>query len=247
MAWSVKPKNAMKDKNKMITFASENTRPAIRRMWKTCFNDSEAFMDLYFSEKYRDENTLVYIENNQAVASLQMLPYSFTFYGEMIPVAYISGACTLPGFRHRGYMSQLLLASFEVMKQRNIPLSILIPADENLCKYYEKFGYEKVFEKDDEEIPLKEIWEKSNSDLDLAYQEFNQLFKDKDFCIQKTKADFQTIIKDAELDGFPPKTNLSGMARVITTKNITSFRHVLCLKTFKDFKMQRPILNLMLE
>jgi len=224
----------------MITFANKQTRIAVRRMWKICFNDSEAFMDLYFSEKYKDENTLVYIEDNQVVASLQILPYSFTFYGENIPISYISGACTLPEFRNRGLMEKLLIASFEVMKQRNIPLSIVIPANENLYKYYEKFGYEKVFGKDDTEIPLKEIWEKSNGDLDVAYQAFNQLFEGKDFCIQKTKADFRTIIKDAILDDFPPKTNLSGMARIDTFKRNRFLKPV----TFKD---KRPILNLMLE
>jgi len=246
----------------MICFADKHTRPAVRRMWKTCFNDSEAFMDLYFSEKYKDENTLIYIEDNQAVASLQILPYLFTFYGENIPVSYISGACTLPEFRKRGIMGKLLIASFEVMKQRDIPLSILIPSNENLYKYYKKFGYEKVFEKDDAEIPLKEIWEKSNGDLDLAYQTFNQIFKNKDFCIQKTKSDFLTIIKDAKSDNFPPKTNLSGMARVIDAEYLIALyeKHThtphhcgldpqstdrtICRLLFEQ---QQPVLNLMLE
>ena len=227
----------------MITFANEHTRPAVRRMWKTCFDDSDAFIDLYFSEKYKDENTLVYIEDNQVIASLQMLPYSFTFYGECIPIYYFSGGCTLPEFRNRGFMEKLFNASFEVMRERKIPLSILIPSNENLYQYYEKFGYEKVFEKDDAEIPLKEIWEKSNGDLDVAYQAFKQFFKDKNFCIQKTKADFQVIIKDAELDGFPPKTNLSGMARWTQNvpQNVPRFRNVGRLRQY------RPILNLMLE
>ena len=218
----------------MITLANKHTRPAVRQMWKTCFNDTEAFMDLYFAEKYSDGNTLVYMENNRAVASLQMLPYTFTFHGAHIPVAYVSGACTLPAFRNRGYMGRLLQASVEVMKQRSIPLSILVPANEHLYQYYERYGYVRVFEKDDAVIPLREIWEEAKGDADVAYQSFNNLFKDRDFCIQKTKADFLTIVKDAALEGFPPKTNLSGMVRVIDA----GYRGIL---------EQQPTLNLMLE
>ena len=213
-------------------------------------------MDLYFSEKYKDENTLVYIKDNQEIASLQMLTYHFSFYDENIPVSYISGACTLPGFRRHGIMEKLLCASFNVMKQRNIPLSILIPSNENLYKYYEKFGYEKVFEKDDAEIPLKEIWEKSNGDLDAAYQMFNDYFKNKNLCIQKTKSDFRTIIKDAELENFPPKTNLSGMLRVMDANRLISlYEKKNPAAVFENnkqlchllFKSHTAILNLMLE
>ena len=224
----------------MVKFANEHTCTAVRRMWKICFGDTDEFIDLYFSEKYKNENTLVYMQGNDVVASLQMLPYWFTFYGVEIPIAYISGACTLPAFRGKGLMGKLLIEAFSLMQKRNIPLSVLIPAEKWLYDYYSGYGYEKVFDEDDVEIPLKEIWEKSNGDLDVAYQTFNQLFKDKNFCIQKTKDDFRTIIKDAELEGFPKKTNLSGMMRVIDEKRNRFLKPV-------KFRENRPILNLMLE
>mgnify|MGYP000234960906 CR=1 FL=1 len=31
----------------------------VRDLWQNCFDDSEDFMNLYFSTKYSDENTLV--------------------------------------------------------------------------------------------------------------------------------------------------------------------------------------------
>ena len=242
----------------MIQLADKHTEPQVKQLWKTCFDDTDEFINLYFSEKYKNENTLVYMQGNEVVASLQLLPYRFTFYGVEIPIAYISGACTLPSFRSKGLMGKLLVEAFNLMQQRSIPLSVLIPAENWLYDYYSEYGYEKVFEKDDVEIPLKEIWRKSNADLDVAYQAFNQLFKDKDFCIQKTKSDFITIIKDAEIDGFPPKTNLSGMARVIDAeylillykkKNPTKpvfFENInsLCRLLFGQ---QHLIMNLMLE
>ena len=227
-------------------------------MWEICFDDTEEFMDLYFSEKYRNENTLIYFIDNQAVASLQMLPYQFTFYGEEIPVAYISGVCTLPEFQGRGYMGKLMISAFDLMREREIPLSILIPAEKWLYDYYARFGYEKVFEADKIEIPLLEILQKSNNDLDIAYAVFDGIFRKKDFCVQKTKADFATIVRDAEMEGFPPKTNLAGMARVIDAEKLLAIfakKHPgkrIVFENEKDlcrqlFENQHPIMNLMLE
>lgn len=92
----------------MIQFANEHTMPLVRLMWKTCFGDADDFLDILFKYKYRNENTLIYFDGDKAVASLQMLPYTMTFYGEEIPFAYLAGLCTLPEYRRRGYMDQLI-------------------------------------------------------------------------------------------------------------------------------------------
>ena len=242
----------------MIRLAKQKNKQKIREMWKICFNDSEKFMDLYFSEKYRNENTLIYFEGNQAVASLQILPYQFTFCNEEIPVSYISGACTLPEYRNRGIMNKLLPAAFELMYERKIPLSILIPAKPWLYDYYARYGYEKVFSADKNEIPLLTILQNSGNDLDIAYAKFDKLFRQKDFCVQKTKADFVTIVRDAELDNFPPNGNLSGMARVIDAEKLLAIfarkypKKELVFQNQNDlcrllFENQQPTMNLMLE
>jgi len=192
-------------------------------MWKTCFDDTDEFIDLYFSEKYKNENTLVYMQGNEVVASLQMLPYQFTFYGDEIPIAYISGACTLPTFRGKGLMSKLLIEAFSLMQKGNIPLSVLIPAEKWLYDYYSRYGYEKVFDEDSIEIPLKKLLVEAKDDVGTAYSLFDQRYQQQDFCIQKTKSDFITIVKDAEIDNFPPKTNLSGMARIIDVSVLLSY------------------------
>ena len=97
----------------MIQFADRETRPQVREMWKTVFGDLDDYMDVYFRYNYRDENTLVYIEKGKVAASLQMLPYSFTFCGTEIPILYLAGVSTLPEYRRRGYTRQLLIRSFE--------------------------------------------------------------------------------------------------------------------------------------
>jgi predicted acetyltransferase len=205
----------------MIRLANSEDKSSVRRLWKICFDDDEDFMHLYFTKKYADENTLIYTIGNEVVASLQMLPYGFTFCEEEILTTYISGACTLPEHRHKGYMGQLLMSAFEMMQQRNIALSMLIPAEDWLYNYYARYGYERVFDADESSpIQLKDFIEQADGNLERAYAIFDSYFRPLDFCIQKTEDDFLTILKDAELMDFPVKMSLSGMARIIDAQKL---------------------------
>lgn len=198
----------------MIQFADEHITPVVRQMWKTCFGDTEEFLDTFFKYKYKPENTLLYFEEGKVVASLQMLPYTITFYEQEIPFAYMAGLCTLPEYRKKGFMAQLIHKAHEVILQRNIPLAILIPAEDWLYGFYEKYGYEQVFEKDDNPIPLKEIIDAYPGEK-VAYKEFDSLFRSINFCVQKTESDFRAIKEDFIAENCPVKTNLSGMSRII--------------------------------
>ncbi|MFV0536581.1 MAG: GNAT family N-acetyltransferase [Dysgonomonas sp.] len=199
----------------MIRFSNEHIEPLIRQMWKVCFEDTEAFINLIFTQKYRPENTLVYFENDMAVASLQMHPYTISFYGEEIPFAYLAGLCTLPEYRNKGYMAQLINKAHQILEDRNIPLAILIPAEDWLFRFYEKFDYEQVFDKSEEPIYSLNKILAENPDLESAYSSFDSLYRHKDFCVQKSFEDFKTIVEEYKNDKFPEKYNLAGMARTI--------------------------------
>jgi len=183
-------------------------------MWKKCFNDSDDFLDLHFSRKYKHENTLIYFEGDQAAASLQMFSYNIRFWGEIVPFYYLAGLCTLPEYRKKGYMAQLIHESHSVMLRRKIPLSILVPAENWLYGFYEKFGYEQVFEGNENIVPLKEILDMFPS-ISKAYSYFDSSIQNKDFYVQKSLDEFTIIVDESKMDGFPVKYNLSAMARVI--------------------------------
>lgn len=204
----------------MIRLAGKDDETTVRQMWKTCFGDTDVFLDIFFSQKYKPENTLVYIHGNEFVASLQMLPFNFTFCGEEIPFYYFAGLCTLPEYRKHGFMAQLIDEAFRVMNQREIPLAILVPAEDPLFDYYRNFGFEKVFDSAVETIPLKEILDKNKGDIVAAYEEFDAKCRTTDFCVQKTLSDFKTIVQEAASEDYPPKYNLDGMARLVDARKL---------------------------
>ncbi|NLC85659.1 MAG: GNAT family N-acetyltransferase [Bacteroidales bacterium] len=218
----------------MIQFAGDTTEQQVWDMWKTVFGDSDDYMQLYFKYKYRNENTLIYIEDDKAVSSLQMLSYKFTFCGEVIPVQYLSGVCTLPEYRGKGYARELLLKSFEVAIERGIPLVILVPQEDWLLSFYTKFGFALAFDSGAEQLPpLKKIIDDNQVDLYNAYKEFDSLFRNKDMAVQKSFQDFQAIAEEAALFNYPPKKNLRGMARIINSELLLDlFAAMYCDKAF---------------
>ena len=112
-----------------------------RALWKLCFNDSDDFIRLYFSQKYRTQYNTYRMEEGRVIAALQRLPYILWYRGECIPVGYISGACTCPEYRGRGIMGELLKEAHKQMYQDGKVFSMLIPANVGLFHYYNRFGY----------------------------------------------------------------------------------------------------------
>ncbi|MGI6073972.1 MAG: GNAT family N-acetyltransferase [Fermentimonas sp.] len=215
----------------MIMFADELTRHQVWSMWKKVFGDSDEYMNIYFRDKYADENTLLFMDGDKAVSSLQMLDYYFTFHGNEIPVYYLSGLCTLPEYRGRGYMKQLILKSFEVAAERKVPLVILVPQEEWLIDFYDKYGFVHTFEKSDAPLlSVKDILINNDGDLEKAYYEFDKHFNLSDMTVQKSFEDFLTIEEELRLFGYPNVTNLTGMSRIIDLEHLL----MLFANTYRD-------------
>lgn len=124
-----------------------SVKEQVRRLWATCFHDSEAFMDLYFGCRYADSLNEYMESDGQVMAALQRIPYRLTYEGMNVPVAYISGACTHPAYRERGVMRKLLAQAHQSMFREGVLFSTLIPAEEWLKGYYARSGYTLCFQR----------------------------------------------------------------------------------------------------
>ena len=79
----------------------------VKALWKLCFEDSEAFIEMYFRLRYNNEVNIAIESGDEVISALQMLPYPMTFCGKQIQTSYISGACTHPDYRGKGVMKEL--------------------------------------------------------------------------------------------------------------------------------------------
>ncbi|GHT43717.1 acetyltransferase [Bacteroidia bacterium] len=181
----------------------------IRKLWRTAFGDSESFIRLYFKWVYKDENALVIEHKGKVVSSLQLIPYTMNYFGEEIPLAYISGACTHEKERGKGWMSQLMLEAFEEMKRRGIALAALIPANKPLFGYYSKHGFTEAFEysrtlytQPEYILPKQDyLFLPVEKPTASAYEYFERKLKERPAGVLHDYGDMVNICRDMELSG----------------------------------------------
>jgi predicted acetyltransferase len=192
----------------MITFAQETQKQDIIHIWQTSFpEDSQEFIEMYFSRKYKKENTLVYILDNKIVSCLQILPYTIKFYNQTCKLSYISGAATLPNYKNNGFMGKLLSQSFTEMRNRDDIFTILIPQETWLIKFYQKYGYTPCFEYSLTPISLEEncfsdvfsILELDKTHLDEAHNYYYNHCKKQNLFVLKSFDDFSVIWNELTL------------------------------------------------
>lgn len=183
----------------------QEKRRRVMELWKSCFHDSDAFVDFYFSEKYADENVVSVWENDRLLSALQMIPYTSTCWGAVFPVSYIAGASTAPDVRGRGLMSGLLRQSFRVMFGRGVAFTILIPAEPGLFDYYARFGYAPVYygREVSFDISVEKYAEPKEKPLSRSsmYEYFFRRQLSSSCSVLHDRKDFEAIVKDFESDG----------------------------------------------
>lgn len=184
----------------MISFADIRYREKIKKLWKVVFGDSEEFLDLYFNERFQYEQCLIYIEGEQVCASLQMLPYQLQLKGASYSACYIFAVMTAPSERHKGYMRQLMEYALNTLKQRGIPLVFLIPQEPYLFSIYAKFGFQKAFRINKEELklPLLET-NYFEPDADASYEFYLKHYRGKDLILQSLPQ-FDFICKSIKME-----------------------------------------------
>lgn len=111
-------------------------------LWRDCFHDNEAFIDLYFSRVAKPENTYYMERDGRLACVMQALSYKLRYCSKSWNVAYLSGIATLPEFRGQGLATVLIRQVHELLAERGYAASLLIPATESLADFYaEQAGF----------------------------------------------------------------------------------------------------------
>ena len=129
----------------MIVFDDGKRVKELISLWRNCFNIEKDFEKFFFGEIYNPRDTLLYLVNNEIAASMMNLPYEIIINGETFRISYMYGVCTKPEYRGQGFMRQMLEYSFDMLREKEVPLAVLRPEQENLFDMYSKFGFESVF------------------------------------------------------------------------------------------------------
>lgn len=186
----------------------------VKVLWKQCFYDSDEFIDFYFQKRYTDDLNSCAEADGRVIAALQRIPYSLTYEGMEMPVAYISGACTDSAYRNKGVMRQLLAEAHRRMYREGVMFSTLIPAEEWLKGYYARSGYANCFAQAKKLLTASSLPVDNFSKLlriveiapgstlcSDAFLFFNHFQSSQEAYIQHDWEDFHIILTDLQLSG----------------------------------------------
>jgi predicted acetyltransferase len=237
----------------MITSGKDKYKPVLKELWKLCFpEDTDTFIHFYFDEVYKNDETLVYLENGNPVASLQMIPYYLKNGEEIFSAGYISGAMTHPDFRRKRYMRELLLMSFDLMRKQGFDYTFLIPQEKWLFDFYGKFGYKTLEStpiqvKRGDEYPqfaesqcyiYKRMPDRAWIDQTI-YPVYFRFLSEINQAVLKTKEQFRQILRNLFNDGGVLLTNEQGIAFTLKEDDCIMIKEFF----YSDFKNKNLFLK----
>lgn len=122
----------------MITkYAKEEDIPALRRLWKQAFGDTDQLLDGFFSVAFSPDRCLCGWEDGQLVAMV----YWFDHHWKDRLIAYGYAVATDENYRKRGFCHKLLESLRRRLHDRGYYGILLVPEDGELMRFYEKMGY----------------------------------------------------------------------------------------------------------
>lgn len=150
-------------------------------LWQEAFGDGREYIELFLSEC----PDIVCLGNTEGGKLASMLFLLNGNIGGQYRCKYLYAACTLKNFRGRGLMGELIEYAKKYCTEAGVDFIFLVPAEDGLYSYYEKFGFEPKFKKsvysfssNGGEFLLEEI-----DDIKLIAQKRNELLGEYDcFC-----------------------------------------------------------------
>lgn len=123
----------------MISFRSSRPEdlPHLRRLWRECFDDEEAFVDLFFRSAYAPERSLVLMREEELVGAGYWLDCS----AEGKRLAYLYAVAIAPRHQRQGLGTQLLGAMHDRLARQGYDGVLLVPGTGVLWAFYGGLGY----------------------------------------------------------------------------------------------------------
>ena len=183
-----------------------NSQDQYKVLWKKSFGDTDDFIDFVFKNVCKPEYACTIERNGKLISALQLIPYSLNYFGNIIKVGYIYGACTHPLARNQGFMRKLLFQVFSKMKREGYMMSIIVPAEPWLFDYYASCGFTNAFDVSESVYTLNSNIPGDSSinvqrvvvPLKLYPYFFERMYQ-RQCCVLHDNRDYENIIKELSL------------------------------------------------
>lgn len=118
-----------------IRFARRDEIELLSEIWKTCFNDSEEYISLFYTKNFDRIAVPVYCVNGKPVSMMHILDSKFVFPGGYQDARLLYAGGTLPEYRGRGFFRELLINACRMADAEGFA-AFFKPATASLEKFY---------------------------------------------------------------------------------------------------------------
>ena len=138
----------------MITRATPEQTDEIHEVWKTCFpKEDPKYLDFYFKTLFRPENCYVKTLEGKIVSVALRNRHVMMFNGRALAVSMISGVATLPEYRNRGCMHEVMHVVLDACEHTE--LFTLIQTEHP--ELYESMGFSTIYYRTKYQITRKDL------------------------------------------------------------------------------------------
>lgn len=126
----------------MIREARKDDKSEVYDVWKHAYpNHSRAYLNFYFKHIFDQGICIVKERDRRIVSSLQINEHVLKFHNQHLLVGYIAGVGTLPDYRRKGCMREIMESALD--EEAHNHLITLIEAFNP--RVYEPFGFETIY------------------------------------------------------------------------------------------------------
>ena len=112
--------------------------PALKRLWKQAFRDTDRLINNFFAIAYAPERCLCVYDEKKPVAMLYWLDHTWREH----KVAYVYAVATDRAYRGQGLCTKLLNRTATCLKKLGYYGIMLVPENPELTEFYKKRGYQ---------------------------------------------------------------------------------------------------------
>jgi GNAT superfamily N-acetyltransferase len=122
----------------------DSVKTQMMALWSDTFGDSDDYVNLIFDAYFNPDLVKYHTHHGSIVAAMMGIPFYIQTDDRVGTALYLCGLVTRPEFRRQGIMTEMIGEMHDHARRLGFDYSFLIPADDHLRKYYEKFGYQTL-------------------------------------------------------------------------------------------------------
>lgn len=228
-----------------IRYAIEKDLENIKDIWNYCFGDEEGFVNYYFDNKYKPENTILIEENDELISSLQLNQYKINLNNKIYDTSYVVGVSTYPNARGKGYMKDMMDFALNELYKKDQLVSLLMPIDYRL---YKKYGYEHCYDQIEYKLNIEELkqfkivgdFEKiTNNHINYMMDIYNEFLLNTNGYVVRDKNYYENLFKEIKCENghmyIHKEENYEGYI-IYFIMEYTMFIREICYKNISSLK-----------